>query len=99
MKTASISEAKNRLSAYIDLVRKGETVLITDRNLPVAQLVPITPATRADDEAWLRALERKGLVRRARKRGPSRLLLKPPVAMPPGVSVLEALLEERRRGR
>ena len=28
MKTASISEAKNRLSSYVDLVRQGETVVI-----------------------------------------------------------------------
>jgi prevent-host-death family protein len=41
MKTASISEAKNRLSAYIDPVRRGETVQITDRGNPVARLVPL----------------------------------------------------------
>lgn len=99
MKSASISEAKNRLSAYIDLVRKGETVLITDRNTPVAQLVPLQQASDPDEEAWLRALERKGLVRRAGKRGPSALLKKAPPKLPPGASVLDALLEERRSGR
>lgn len=38
MKTASISVAKNRLSAFVDLVRAGETVTITDRGTPVARL-------------------------------------------------------------
>ena len=99
MKIASISDAKNRLSAYIDLVRRGETVLITDRNTPVAQLGPLQPAAKADDEAWLRALERKGLIRRASKRGPSPMLRKSPQKRPRGVSVLDALLEERRNGR
>ena len=99
MKTASISEAKNRLSAYIDLVRKGETVLITDRNTPVAQLTPLQPAASPGEEAWLQALERKGLVKRAAKRGPSTLLTKAPQKLPPGASVLDALLEERRNGR
>ena len=41
MKTASISEAKNRLSAPIGLVRRGETVQITDRGNPVARRVPL----------------------------------------------------------
>ncbi len=99
MKSASISEAKNRLSAYIDLVRKGETVLITDRNTPVAQLVPLQPAASEGEEAWLQALERKGLVRRAGKRGPSALLGKAPLKLPRGESALEAMLDERRKGR
>ena len=38
MKTATIPEAKNRLSALIDRVRHGETVIITDRGRPVARL-------------------------------------------------------------
>jgi prevent-host-death family protein len=99
MKTASISETKNRLSAYIDLVRKGESVLITDRNVPVAQLVPLQRATDPDEEAWLQALERKGLVKRASNRGPSAMLKRPPPKLRPGVSVLDVLLDERRKGR
>src|SRR3989442_1226313 len=37
---ASISEAKNRLSALIDHVRAGDTVVIVDRGIPVARLEP-----------------------------------------------------------
>jgi antitoxin (DNA-binding transcriptional repressor) of toxin-antitoxin stability system len=74
-------------------------VLITDRNVPVAQLVPLQRATDPDEEAWLQALERKGLIKRASKRGPSALLKRIPPKLPPGVSVLDALLEERREGR
>ena len=38
MKTATISETKNGLSALLDRVRHGESILITDRNQPIARL-------------------------------------------------------------
>jgi prevent-host-death family protein len=40
MRTAKISELKAKLSAHIDYVKRGEEVLILDRNTPVARLVP-----------------------------------------------------------
>jgi prevent-host-death family protein len=96
MKRASISEVKNHLSAYVDLVRNGETVLLTDRNRPVARIVPLELGNVAD-EARLAELERSGVLRRAMK--PPLKVLPTPVKLPAGVSVLEALLEERRGGR
>ena len=99
MKTASISETKNRLSAYIDLVRKGESVLITDRDVPVARLEPLAPGLPAGDEALLSNLERKGVIRRARLR-PGKGYLK---SLPPAPSIkgdlLAALIAEREQGR
>ena len=44
MTIASISEAKAKLSALLDRVRTGETITITDRGVPVAQLKPVAPA-------------------------------------------------------
>jgi prevent-host-death family protein len=41
MKHAKVSELKARLSAYLADVRKGETVLVSDRRTPVARLVPV----------------------------------------------------------
>ena len=73
MKTASISEAKNRLSAYIDLVRRGETVQITDRGNPVARLVPLEAGTKEFDESWLAEMERLGIIRRPRRQPPKKL--------------------------
>ena len=64
--------------------------------LPIS---PLQPAANPGEEAWLQALERKGLIKRAAKRGPSTLLKKAPQKLPPGASVLDALLEERRNGR
>ncbi len=40
MKTVNISDLKARLSAHIQLVRDGEEVLVCDRNIPVARIVP-----------------------------------------------------------
>jgi prevent-host-death family protein len=50
MKTASISDVKNCFSAYIDRVRRGESVLITDRNQPVARLTPLASGDPGTEE-------------------------------------------------
>ena len=61
MKTAAIAELKANLSRFLSRVKAGEEVLVTERNVPVARLVPLRPA---DDESEdLRDLERQGLVR------------------------------------
>ncbi len=99
MKTATISEAKNRLSEYLRAVKRGEQVLILDRRIPVARLVPVDPVGDFDEPARLAVLERTGVIRRARRKGVAKLLLQPPPKLPRGMSVLEALLAERRRGR
>ena len=44
MKKASITEAKNNLSALIDGLKSGSPVLIVDRGRPVALLTPVPPA-------------------------------------------------------
>ena len=41
MKTANIATAKNQLSRLIDYVKHGETVLILERDKPVARLQPL----------------------------------------------------------
>ena len=38
MKRATITETKNQLSAVLDSVRNGETVLILDRGRPIARM-------------------------------------------------------------
>jgi prevent-host-death family protein len=37
---AGIREVKNRFSEYLRRVKQGETLVITERNVPVARLVP-----------------------------------------------------------
>jgi prevent-host-death family protein len=97
MKRATITQAKNGLSALIDQVRAGETVIILDRGRPVARL---EPAVQGDDPAGrLARLARAGLVRLPTAPPPLDLLSRRRPRLAPGVSIVEALLEERREGR
>lgn len=41
MRTANIGVLKNRLSAYMRFVRNGEEVLVCDRNVPFARILPL----------------------------------------------------------
>jgi prevent-host-death family protein len=41
MRTAPVTDVKNRLSHYLRLVARGETVTILDRGRPVARLTRI----------------------------------------------------------
>ena len=95
MKTASISEAKNKLSALIDLVRAGETVLILDRGRPVARLEPAL----GDDNDRLARLERAGIVKRGSGKVSRRILEEPPPRVRGAMSGVDAVIEERRSGR
>ncbi|MEO5940969.1 MAG: type II toxin-antitoxin system prevent-host-death family antitoxin [Candidatus Limnocylindrales bacterium] len=97
MRTATITQAKNGLSALIDRVKGGETIVILDRGTPVARLEPITHGENGDGRAA--RLERAGLARRGMTAPPIHLIQQPGPAVPPGASVLDALLEERRTGR
>jgi prevent-host-death family protein len=65
MITANISKTKNELSRYLDAVRSGETVVILDRNRPIAQIQPLSPETGAGS-ARLSELEASGLITRPR---------------------------------
>ncbi|BDA77747.1 hypothetical protein LPTSP3_g06770 [Leptospira kobayashii] len=38
MKSVGIKDLKNNLSSYLDFVRNGETIIVLDRNIPIAEL-------------------------------------------------------------
>ncbi|MBI3767369.1 MAG: type II toxin-antitoxin system prevent-host-death family antitoxin [Deltaproteobacteria bacterium] len=61
MKTAAVAELKARLSRYLSRVKAGEEILVTERNVPIARLVPV--AGTLEGLEGLRDLERQGLVR------------------------------------
>jgi len=54
-------ELKTRLGSYLARVRRGETLLITDRNHPVAELRPVSDAADPATAA-LRRLAAKGVI-------------------------------------
>jgi prevent-host-death family protein len=92
---ATISQLKNRLSAYLKKVRAGRSILIVDRDEPVAVLERVEAGGASDDR--IGRLERAGLLRRATRRlDVSALRDDVPRTER---SVVEALLDERREGR
>jgi antitoxin (DNA-binding transcriptional repressor) of toxin-antitoxin stability system len=100
MITANISKTKNELSRYLDAVRGGETVLILDRNRPIAQIQPLTAKVGAGS-ARLDELEAGGLISRPKGSTASwlRKLKAPASESGEVVGSVEALLEERDSGR
>lgn len=84
----SIRELKSRLSHYLRLARGGESVVITDRGVPVGRLVPIEP----DLEGRIAALRAAGLLQWSGRRLVPR---QPTVRLPPGKTVAELIVEDR----
>ncbi len=99
MKKASISEAKNRLSALIDGLKRGAPVLIVDRGRPVARLEPVTRLGEGEQDGRLSRLIREGIVRPARKPLTSSLFTSQPPRPKGDASAVAALLAERRDSR
>jgi prevent-host-death family protein len=58
MKVAAVTELKNKLSHYLRMVARGETVTVLDRGKPVAQITPL-----AVPDEGLRRLAAEGVVR------------------------------------
>jgi prevent-host-death family protein len=49
MRSVNVAELKDQLSKYLKFAKGGEEVVIRDRNLPVAKLVPFS-AEGADEQ-------------------------------------------------
>ncbi|MFZ4778470.1 MAG: type II toxin-antitoxin system Phd/YefM family antitoxin [Terrimicrobiaceae bacterium] len=91
MKTASISELKDGLSSYLESVRMGHSVLVTDRRRPIALL------HRVDEKSLSKA--GWNLVRQSLAHPPvRRLVVKDFLALPKAVGsapLSPAILEDR----
>jgi prevent-host-death family protein len=96
MKTAAISKLKAHLSDFLNQVKAGTEVLITDRGKPVARLVPIL-RTKVTGEALSR-MEKQGLIKLGSGKLPKDFWTLPRPEDPKGL-VLKALLEEREEKR
>jgi prevent-host-death family protein len=69
MRKVGSREFKNRLGRYLSAVRKGQSLLITDRGQPVAKVSPPDREERHEEsvEDRLRELEAQGLIRLAKR--------------------------------
>ena len=97
MRTVSISQAKNSLSALLREIRGGATVIITDRGVPVARLIaPLSgrglPASAID-------LAQQGRLVLPDRPPNTRWLDEPLPAPRAGASAVQALLDERESAR
>ena len=71
MRSVGIKVLKNKLSEYVRLAAGGETVLVTDRDRVVAELVPPRKGIdKADPRGWWAEQVRLGNITPAKDRGP-----------------------------
>lgn len=96
MRSVNVAELKNQLSKYLTFAKGGEEIVIRDRSLPVAKLVPFE-SEDADEEELL--LVAAGKMRLPEKAVDLRKVLKLPTGRDHGRAVTEALIEEREHGR
>jgi prevent-host-death family protein len=69
MRKVGSREFKNRLGRYLRAVRKGQTLIITDRGKAVAQVGPVTQTDAGASvvEERLKELEAQGLIHLAKR--------------------------------
>ncbi len=89
MITAGIKELKNRLSYYLREVKKGEKILITEREKVIATIVPVE---RAYEDSQLISLVQEGFAlwkggKPAGSRNPVKIT---------GKTVSDIVIEDRR---
>ena len=66
MQSVNIVELRRNLSVYLRRARQGEEILVRQRNLPIARIVPLSKSEDYDEELLDRAAQ--GLLRLPRKR-------------------------------
>jgi len=67
MKRVAVTDLKNRLSEYLRLVKRGETIEILEHAVPIARIEAVRPADHRASDA-LDRLVREGLARAPEKR-------------------------------
>jgi antitoxin (DNA-binding transcriptional repressor) of toxin-antitoxin stability system len=86
MKQVGIAELKSHLSQYLRAVRGGQTIAVLDRDIPVAQIVPIAKGSE------LR-------VRKPATGAPALNRVPLPKPLKTRIEIVDLLLEERQSHR
>jgi prevent-host-death family protein len=92
MRSVNVAELKNQLSKYLTFARGGEEIVIRDRNLPVAKLVPFSAKEASEEELLLVAA---GKMRLPKEPIDIDALLKIPTGKVPGNEAVQTLLDDR----
>ena len=95
-RTASVVEFKARQSEHLRAVKAGHELVITERGVPVARVVPLDDSERRSTRRM--RLSRAGVIKPGHARLP-KTLQTPPDGPPVGHDVLAALLAERGESR
>ncbi|MFZ3244329.1 MAG: type II toxin-antitoxin system Phd/YefM family antitoxin [Candidatus Acidiferrales bacterium] len=96
MRTVNVAKLKDQLSKYLTFAKSGEEVVIRERNLPVAKLVPFAAE---DADAQELTLVATGKLRLPRVRLDLRELLRVPTGTVKGNKAIQAITAERQEGR
>jgi len=96
MQTVNIAQLKDKLSSYLTLVKAGQEIVIRDRNLPVAKLIPFVSESASDEEM---ALVASGAMRLPETPFNIDDIWKMPKARVKSNSATQALLDEREESR
>ena len=96
MRSVNVAELKNSLSKYLTFAKAGEEVVIRDRNLPVAKLVPFSAEDATSQELLLVGA---GKMRLPKAPLDVEGLLKIPTGKVPGHAVAQAVMEDREDER
>jgi prevent-host-death family protein len=100
MRTVNIAELKNKLSSYVGYAKAGETIIVRDRNRPVAKLIPFVAEGVSEENMALVAAGHMRL-------GEGRLTIEQILAMPIGrmtpeaeaqCAATQAVLDDRNAG-
>lgn len=92
-RTASVVELKAKLSEHLRRVKLGHELIVTERGIPVARILPLDDGERRSTRRL--RLTRSGALKPGRGKLPA-ALTQPPQGAPDGTSVVDALLAERR---
>jgi prevent-host-death family protein len=96
MRSVNVAELKNQLSKYLAFAKNGEEIVIRDRSLPVARLLPFLAENANEQELLLVAA---GKLRMPRESVDLEKLPIVPTRRTSDHAVTATLLEEREQSR
>ena len=94
-RTVSVVELKAKLSEHLRQVKSGHELIVTERGIPVARMLPLDDGERRSTRRL--RLTRSGALKPGRGKLPA-ALKRPADRAGRGQAVVDALLAERRDG-